>query len=146
MNSESIARTPNSGNPFQIVGLNYVSLYIKDFQVAIEFYSQVFGIPETADQEGQIYGWRMGSTWLTVFPSKTGTHKDSNPRNSEFAIQVSAPNQVDALNQALVDAGAKNCWTPEDTSMYEQMRFACVDDPFGVRIDVYCPLDKNEGD
>ena len=48
MNSESNARTPSSGNPFQIVGLNYVSLYIKDFQAAIEFYSQVFGSPETA--------------------------------------------------------------------------------------------------
>jgi hypothetical protein len=26
---------------------------------------------------------------------------------------------------------------PEDTEMYEPMRFCCVDDPFGVRIDVY---------
>ncbi len=28
---------------------------------------------------------------------------------------------------------------PDDTKIYEPMRFACVDDPFGVRIDVYCP-------
>jgi hypothetical protein len=26
--------------------------------------------------------------------------------------------------------------------MYEDMRFSCVDDPFGVRIDIYCPLDN----
>ena len=29
---------------------------------------------------------------------------------------------------------------PTDTKMYEPMRFACVDDPFGVRVDIYCPL------
>jgi hypothetical protein len=28
--------------------------------------------------------------------------------------------------------------------MYEPMRFACVDDPFGVRIDVYCPIEMGE--
>jgi hypothetical protein len=35
-------------------------------------------------------------------------------------------------------AGARPCMAPRDTSMYEPMRFGCVDDPFGVRIDVYC--------
>ncbi len=25
--------------------------------------------------------------------------------------------------------------------MYEPMRFACVDDPFGVRVDIYCPIE-----
>jgi hypothetical protein len=29
----------------------------------------------------------------------------------------------------------------EDTTMYEKMRFAAVDDPFGVRIDIYYPLE-----
>ena len=29
---------------------------------------------------------------------------------------------------------------PEDTCMYEPMRFCCVDDPVGIRIDVYCPI------
>jgi hypothetical protein len=60
----------------------------------------------------------------------------------EFAIQVASPEEVDRLHQAFVSAGAKNSWTPEDTRMYEPMRFSAVDDPFGVRIDIYCPLDK----
>ncbi len=33
--------------------------------------------------------------------------------------------------------------SPADTKMYEPMRFACVDDPFGVRIDVYFPFEKD---
>jgi uncharacterized glyoxalase superfamily protein PhnB len=88
------------------------------------------------DEDGAIYGWQMGSTWLTLFPSKEGTQKGSNPQNTEFAIQVTAPEEVDALYQALIAAGAKKGWEPFDTTMYEEMRFCYVDDPFGVRIDV----------
>ena len=77
---------------------------------------------------------------MTVFPSKEGNAPGKNPRNMEFAIRVKSPEQVDVLHARLVDCGAKNAWAPEDTEMYDRMRFACVDDPFGVRIDVYCPL------
>ena len=31
--------------PFHIIDLNYISLYIRDFQQAITFYMQVFGAP-----------------------------------------------------------------------------------------------------
>jgi len=133
---------PQNEQPYQIVGLNYVSLYIKDFRQAITFYSQVFGIPEAVDEKQERYGWRMGATWLTVFTSTAGTSQASNPRNTEFAIQVSAVEQVDRLHRALIEAGAKEYMPPEDTTMYEPMRFSCVDDPFGVRIDIYCPLHR----
>jgi uncharacterized glyoxalase superfamily protein PhnB len=131
-----------SQRPYQIVGLSYVSLYVRDFSQAIAFYGQVFGPPESVDEDGKIYGWRMGSTWLTLFPSTAGTARDSNPRNTEFAIQVSVAEEVDALYQALIAAGAQECMQPADTAMYEPMRFACVDDPFGVRIDIYYPMDS----
>jgi len=124
---------------YRIVALNYVSLYVKDFSDAIAFYTQVFGPPESVAESGKVVGWRMGSTWLTVFPSSAGTAHDSNPRNTEFAIQVAAAEDIDRLYGALIGAGAKECMAPEDTTMYEPMRFACVDDPFGVRIDIYCP-------
>jgi len=126
--------------PFRIVDLDYVSLYVHDFAAAVSFYSQVLGAPRHTEGDGQLYGWPMGSTWLTVFPAGAGTHPGSNPRNAEFAIEVAAVAEVDALYDALIAAGAKNCWAPEDTRMCVSMRFACVDDPFGVRIDVYCPL------
>ncbi|MFZ0547254.1 MAG: VOC family protein [Candidatus Promineifilaceae bacterium] len=122
---------------YNIITLNYVSLYLHDFKAAVSFYTAVFGQPENVEET--IMGWRMGDTWLTLFPSKEGPHPGSNPRSAEFAIQVATPEEVDRLHAALVAAGAKDIWTPEDTEMYNPMRFSCVDDPFGVRIDIICP-------
>lgn len=130
---------PEANDSYRIVDLNYVSLYFKDLDRALAFYSTVFGEPEVVEQDPIIYGYRMGSTWLTLFPSAGGTSKESNPRNAEFAIQVTAPQEVDALYNALIAAGAVECMPVRDTVMYEPMRYGCVDDPFGVRIDVYCP-------
>ena len=105
--SDAENRSGSEEHRFNIVDLNYVSLYYEDFREAIAFYEKVFGPPEDVDEGGEIYGWRMGSTWLTLFPGKEGTHKGSNPRNTEFAVQVSAPQEVDILFQALIEAGAK---------------------------------------
>jgi uncharacterized glyoxalase superfamily protein PhnB len=140
MNTDQTTPTSHSQRPYRIVDLNYMSLYIKDFQEAIAFYTQVFGAPESIAENKVIYGWRMGSTWLTVFPSKVGSQPNSNPRNAEFAVQVSTVDEVDLLHHALIEAGAITFMPPQDTTMYEPMRYCCVDDPFGVRIDVYCPL------
>ncbi len=121
--SEAEDRSGSEEQRFNIVDLNYVSLYYEDFKEAIAFFKAVFGPPENVDEDGAIYGWRMGATWLTLFPSKEGTHKGSNPRNTEFAVQVSAPQEVDILYQTLIEAGAKKGWDIEDTAMYEEMRF-----------------------
>jgi catechol 2,3-dioxygenase-like lactoylglutathione lyase family enzyme len=126
----------------RIVGLNYVSFYLKQFEEAVAFYTRIFGPAEYVENEGAIQGWRMGSTYLTFFPSRHGPDKEGDPRNAEFAIQVSAPAEVDLLYQAFIDAGAKSGDAPVDTTMYEPMRFAYVDDPFGIRIDIYCPADS----
>jgi catechol 2,3-dioxygenase-like lactoylglutathione lyase family enzyme len=125
---------------FTVVGLGYISLYYRDFDEAVSFYTRVFGAPLDVDGSGKTLGWRLSATWLTLFPSSAGTCPGANPCNSEFAVQVSAPEEVDALAQNLVDAGARLGKAPEDTWMYERMRFAYVDDPFGVRIDIFCPL------
>ena len=82
----------------------------------------------------------MGTTWLTVFPSRAGTDPAGNPRNAEFAVQVATPAEVDLLHTTLTAAGARTVMAPADTVMYEPMRYCCVDDPFGMRIDVYCPI------
>ncbi|HLF90483.1 MAG TPA: VOC family protein [Anaerolineales bacterium] len=126
-------------NNFTILSLKFPSFYLKDYDAAIAFYTKVFGPPE--NDEPRIKGWKMGDTWLTFFPAEDmGTDPSGNPRNAEFAIQVATPGQVDVLYNALLEAGAKSCRAPEDTRMYDQMRFCCVDDPFGIRVDVYCPL------
>jgi len=121
-----------------IVGLNYVSLYIKDFDKATEYYTQILGPPKYV--EGKTNGWPMSSTWLTIVPSKYGSNENSNPCNTEFDIQMRSPEAVDRMYIKFLEAGAKSFSGPEDTKMYEFMRFACVDDPFGVRVDIYCPL------
>lgn len=133
-------KTMSTSRPYRIVDLNYVTLYVRELPEAIDFYTRVFGPPDSVEENESIHGWRMGSTWLTLFPSSAGTVPESNPRNAEFAVQVSAPEEVDALYAALLDAGAKVCMAPRDTTMYVPMRFGCVDDPFGIRIDVYVPL------
>ena len=135
MNEKQNTNPDFSLNPFEIVGLNYVSLYVKDFEAAVEFYSRILDSPTY--EEKDTYGWKMGTTWLTIFPSKYGTSKGSNPCNTEFAIQVATPEAVDELYERFLEAGAKDYCPPENTTMYEPMRFACVDDPFGVRVDIY---------
>ena len=123
-----------------IVGAAFPSFYLKDYQEAIEFYTKVLGPPENVDVEGGIHGWRLGNTWLTLFPSSIGSNPDTNVANGEFAIQVAAKDDVDRLYQRFLDNGAKTCMPPEDTEMYDPMRFSCVDDPFGIRVDIYAPL------
>ena len=125
---------------FRVVDLNYVSLYMEDLDGGVEFFNKLFGPPVYG--EGRVYGWRMGATWLTLFSSDAGNCAGSNPRNAEYGFQVERPGEVDVLYRRLLDLGSVVCRVPEDAWMYEPMRFACVDDPFGVRIDIYCPIEE----
>lgn len=128
---------------YEIRGLRFPSFYVKDYDAAVAFYTKIFG--ESEYVESHLKGWRLGDSWLTLFPAAEGIVpvKGENPRNAEFAIQVAAPEQVDALHAALLAAGATECMAPEDTWMYEDMRFSAVDDPFGIRLDVFCPTRKD---
>ena len=129
----------SASNPFQIVGVNYISLYVKDFEAAVKFYSEILHQPTYEKKD--TYGWQLGATWLTIFPSKYGTSKGRNPCNAEFAIQVATPEAVNRLYEKFLEAGARNYCSPENTTMYESMRFACIDDPFGMRVDIYYPIE-----
>ena len=122
----------------RIVGAAYPSFYVEDLGAARAFYEQVLGPVEF--REASLVGFRLGDTWLTLFAAKDGPHPGSGPRGAEFAIRVREPADVDALHRALAALGAKTLMPPQDTWMYERMRYTCLDDPFGIRIDVYCPL------
>ena len=118
-------------------GLRYPSFYIKDYEKAIAFYTAVLGPP--GNDKARIKGWYLGDSWLTLFPAEDlGHDPDANPRNAEFAIEVLAPEDVDRLYDAMLAAGATTCMAPDDTQMYEAMRFCAVDDPVSIRIDVFC--------
>ena len=118
-----------------------MSIYVKDYEKAVDYYTRVFGPAQEITDKEDHHGWRMGRTWLTVFPARGAREKERNPCNTEFAIQVARASEVDVLFDLLISEGALSCMAPEDTEMYDKMRFCCVDDPFGVRIDVYCPTD-----
>jgi predicted enzyme related to lactoylglutathione lyase len=119
--------------------LNYITLYYEDFEEAVQFYSQLFGPPEVG-QQSHANGWRMGATWLTLFRAKAGPTPGANPCGTEFAVQVADPQDVDDLYRRMMELGAAEVMPPQNTEMYEPMRFACVDEPLGVRIDIYCRL------
>jgi catechol 2,3-dioxygenase-like lactoylglutathione lyase family enzyme len=121
----------------RVRGLRYPSFYLADFAAAVRFYTAVFGEPEVGEET--LAGWKLGDTWLTLFP-KGGTEEGANPRNAEFAVEVAEPADVNRLYEALRAAGAAEGWAPRDAEMYVPMRFAYVDDPFGIRIDIICPL------
>ncbi|MCB9135095.1 MAG: VOC family protein [Anaerolineales bacterium] len=127
---------------FQVIGLRFPTFYLKNFEKAVAFYAKIFGPAPVS--EPRLKGWKLGDTWLTFFPAEgMNIDPNTNPRNAEFAIQVGEPEQVDILYKAFLEAGAKTCMAPEDTKMYDKMRFCAVDDPFGIRVDVYCPLSSD---
>jgi catechol 2,3-dioxygenase-like lactoylglutathione lyase family enzyme len=133
------------GAPFRRAA--YPSFYVRDLDGAKAFYSAVLGPPQHTQGDGLI-GFAIGDDKLTLFDAKLGPHPDGGPRNAEFAMEVRTPADVDAVYERLIAAGAKAVegFAPTDTWMYRRMRFACVDDPFGIRVDVFCPLPEDKSD
>ncbi len=128
--------------PWTILDMNFFSVYVDDHRAALDFYKKIFGPPES--RQGDIRGWKMGATWFTLLPGSEGNAPGRNPRNCEIALQVASPEEVDRLYAAFIDAGANEGWKPENTEMYVPMRYSYVDDPYGVRFDIYCQIEKGE--
>lgn len=116
---------PQPQQRYKTRGIHGATLYYQDYQAALHFFKEVFGPP--AYVEGQYtHGWRIGDSWLTVFPAKQG-----NPQNLEVPIYLQAADEVDRLYAAFVAAGAQGT-EPQETLMYLPVRIALVTDPFGV--------------
>lgn len=115
---------PAPEEKFSFKGVIGATLYYQEYAAALAFFRQVLGEP--AYVEGELtHGWRIGKSWLTIFPSKSG-----NPANLEVMIYLQAPQDVDALYAAFIAAGAVGD-PPQDTLMYAPVRMAVVTDPFG---------------
>jgi len=126
--------TPKSN--FDFIGLHGVALFINDYEAAVAYYSKVLGSP--AYVEGKFTnGWRIGDIWLTLFPSKAGS-----PKNTEIHFLVNSPEEADRLHKAFIDAGGKG-EPPSDQLMYEPIRYCSVQDPFGTNILVVSRLPQN---
>jgi uncharacterized glyoxalase superfamily protein PhnB len=123
---------------FHFAGAWGATLYYEDYQKALDFYGEVLGPPAYIEGENT-HGWRIGETWLTLFPSKKG-----NPQNIEVPFFVETPEEVDRLYEALIAAGAQG-EPPVDTLMYHPVRACYLKDPFGVELMVACWLgEENE--
>lgn len=120
---------------FKFSGLQGVALYFTDYKKVVDYYTQVFGPP--AYVEGEFtHGWRLGTVWLTLFPSDSGT-----PHNTEIIIQMASPLEAERLQAAFIAAGGHGT-RPSDEIMYEPLRFCAVQDPFGTQFIIVSPLNN----
>lgn len=118
---------------FSYVGLNGISLYFSDYKEAVQYYEQVFGPPAYVEGEWT-RGWRIGNSWLTLFPSKEG-----NPKNAEVTLVMKTLEEAERLQTAFIKAGGTGD-DPSDEFMYEPIRFCPAQDPFGTNFLIVCPL------
>lgn len=130
------ARPPDPASP--ILGVAYPSFYFADVEEAAAYYGPILGAP--AYREDGFFGIRLGDTWLTVFGPEQAPAAGANPRNAEIGLRLKTPQDVDALTARFVEAGARTLMAPQDTWMYETLRYACLDDALGVRWDLFCPI------
>ena len=122
---------PQPEQRFKFAGLFGAALYYQDYPTALAFYTEVLGAPAYIEGE-HTHSWTVGSTWLTLFPSKNG-----NPSNVEVGFYVNTPEEVDRLTNAFIAAGAKG-EPPVDTIMHLPVRMSVLADPFGVKLAVVC--------
>lgn len=122
---------------FPFAGIRGATLFYQDYPAALAFFRQVFGEP--AYVEGEFtHGWRIGESWLTVFPAKAGS-----PANLEVPVYLQTPEAVDALYAAFIAAGATG-EPPQDTLMYVPVHMTVVTDPFGVMFTLVCEVSLGE--
>jgi hypothetical protein len=132
---KSYFKDPQPQPKYQLKSSFYLSLFYKDYEAAIAYYSVVLGPP--AYEEGEdTKGWPIGSGWLTLFPDT-----ESNPKNVEVMLQTTSPAEAESLQRALIEAGGKG-EKPTNQFMYTPIRYCPVIDPFGVSILVFSELES----
>lgn len=114
------------------------AVYVERYEEAIAFYTEVFG-PPVYVEDGHTHGWRLGGTWLTVFPSDTG-----GPRNAELHVYLDTVAEAERLHRAIEAAGG-TVEEPVDALMFEAVRFCQAWDPSGTPIVVLAPLGGRTG-
>ena len=121
---------------FAYSGVFDVALYFESYDEALAFYSRVLGPPAYVEGENT-HGWRIGGSWLTLFPAKQG-----HPNNVEITLVMASPAEAERLQQAFVEAGGAG-EEPFDDVMYEPLRFCPVIDPFGTKLLIVARLEHD---
>lgn len=126
-------RDPPPAERFSIQGVLGATLYYEDYPAALDFITSIFGDPVYREGDNT-HGWRLGRSWLTLFPSRAGS-----PANVEVPIYLQSAEELDRLYAAFIAAGAAGD-PPQNTLMYQPVRLAILTDPFGVVWDLVAPL------
>ena len=124
---------PQPESRFAFRGIQGASIHYQDYSAALDFLRRVYGPPSYIEGEFT-HGWKLGDTWLSIFPSE-----DGNATNMEVPVYLESARDVDKLYQAFLEAGAEG-EPPENTLMYEPVRIAFVKDPFGVAWMLVCEI------
>lgn len=106
------------------------TLWFTEYEAAVEYYTEVLGPPNYVENDAT-RGWRIGSSWLTLFAGG-----DGHPENVEIGIEMESPEEADRLQRAFVEAGGTGM-DPSDDLMYAPVHSCFVTDPFGTDIHVF---------
>jgi catechol 2,3-dioxygenase-like lactoylglutathione lyase family enzyme len=117
---------------FAFTRIGGVGIACADLERAHAFYASVLGPP--AYQEDDARGWRIGDTWLTLYPGG-GTGAST----IGFVIELATPAEAERLQRAFAHAGG-TVTAPSDQLMYRPIRYCRVTDPFGTDITIIAPL------
>jgi hypothetical protein len=110
-----------------------VTLWFADYEGAVEYYTEVLGKPSYMEEDNT-RGWRLGSSWLTLFAGG-----DGHPTNVEVGMEMESPAEAERLHRAFIEAGGTGP-DPSDELMYAPVRYCAVTDPFGTEILVFAWL------
>jgi hypothetical protein len=122
---------------FKYKGLDGLALFFSDYAAALEYYARVLGPPAYIEGD-DTRGWRIGDSWLTLFPSPAG-----NPQNVEVQIVMETPEEAERLQAAFIAAGGTG-ENPSDQLMYGPIRYCPVKDPFGTDVLIIASLPEIE--
>ena len=122
---------------FSFSGLFGFPLFLDPYEEAVAFYSLVLGPPVYVEGDST-RGWRIGGSWLTLFPARQG-----NPKNAEISLIMESPAEAERLQKALIEAGG-SAEEPFNDMMYEPLRFCPAADPFGSPFLIVARLEDNQ--
>ena len=118
---------------FDFTGLFGTTLFYKDFEAAVVYFTAVFGPPAYVEGAGT-RGWPIGDGWLTLLQAQAG-----NPQNVEITFTVSTPAEAERLHTAFIQAGGQG-EVPSNQLMYAPIRYCSVTSPQGTRLLIISPL------
>jgi len=124
------------------IRFDMIGLFVKDLAAMVDFYSEVIGIDIEWDGQGPYAefkheGIRFAMFERAMLPELLG-QQPSYPSGIngtfELAINVGAPENVDATFQRLIESGATPIYAPRNEPW--KMRSSMVADPEGNLIEI----------